>query len=80
LRAAPAAGCVPLAAPRSVHRVARQLRRDHPNGTYDKEVADSFPASDPPTGDSATAREVVPTATLEKKRGEEDYALEHGSS
>jgi len=32
---------------------------DYGNGTYDKEVADSFPASDPPTGDGAT--EAVPT-------------------
>jgi aconitate hydratase len=54
------------------------------NGTYDKEVADSFPASDPPTGDATTDVDVEPshTATVEKKRvpvrGEE-YALEHGS-
>src|SRR4051812_20450813 len=54
------------------------------NGTYDKEVADSFPASDPPTGDGTTDVDVEPshTATVEKKRvpvrGEE-YALEHGS-
>ena len=26
------------------------------NGTYDKEVADSFPASDPPTGDGSERR------------------------
>src|SRR3954467_1940470 len=54
------------------------------NGSYDKEVADSFPASDPPTGDATTDVDVEPshTATVEKKRvpvrGEE-YALEHGS-
>ncbi len=57
---------------------------DYTNGTYDKEVADSFPASDPPTGDGVTDDESAPahTATLEKKRVEvagEDYALEHGS-
>jgi aconitate hydratase A / 2-methylisocitrate dehydratase len=55
------------------------------NGTYDKEMADSFPASDPPTGDGVSdAEESAPahTATLEKKRVAvegEDYALEHGS-
>jgi aconitate hydratase len=55
------------------------------NGTYDKEVADSFPASDPPTGDAVSDHdEVAPTrtATLERKRvavAGEDYALEHGS-
>src|SRR3954468_1160207 len=54
------------------------------NGSYDKEIADSFPASDPPTGDGTTDVELEPshTATVEKKRvpvrGEE-YALEHGS-
>ena len=54
------------------------------NGTYDKEVADSFPASDPPTGDGTTDVDVQPShlATVDKKRvpvrGEE-YALEHGS-
>jgi aconitate hydratase len=57
---------------------------DYGNGTYDKEIADSFPASDPPTGDGTTDVESVPapTATVEKNRvpvrGEE-YALEHGS-
>ncbi len=55
------------------------------NGTYDKEVADSFPASDPPTGDGVSdGTEAAPahTATLEKTRvlvAGEDYALEHGS-
>jgi len=55
------------------------------NGTYDKEIADSFPASDPPTGDGVSdGDEPAPakTATLERKRVEvagEDYALEHGS-
>jgi aconitate hydratase len=57
---------------------------EYTNGSYDKEVADSFPASDPPTGDGTGDADAVPahTATLEKKRvaveGEE-YALEHGS-
>jgi len=57
---------------------------DYSNGTYDKEIADSFPASDPPTGDAVADSDVVPahTATLEKKQvavSGEDYALEHGS-
>ncbi len=57
---------------------------DYTNGTYDKEVADSFPASDPPTGDGVTDDEAAParTTTLDRKRVEvegEDYALEHGS-
>ena len=57
---------------------------DYTNGTYDKEVADSFPASDPPTGDGTTDVDAVParTATARKKRVPvegEDYSLEHGS-
>jgi aconitate hydratase len=57
---------------------------DLENGTYDKEIADSFPASDPPTGDGVADYEPVPaqTATLERHRvpvNGEDYALEHGS-
>src|SRR5205807_2908717 len=58
---------------------------DPANGTYDKEIADSFPASDPPTGDGvADEQEPAPvaTATLERKSvpvSGEDYALEHGS-
>src|SRR5690348_2128053 len=57
---------------------------DYDNGMYDKEVADSFPASDPPTGDATTDVDAAPvrTATVATKqvpvRGE-DYALEHGS-
>jgi aconitate hydratase len=54
------------------------------NGSLDKEIADSFPASDPPTGDAVADTDPVPshTATIEKKRvpvAGEDYALEHGS-
>src|SRR6201993_2393174 len=58
---------------------------DYTNGTYDKEIADSFPASDPPTGDGVgDGQEPAParTATLEKKQVSvegADYALEHGS-
>jgi len=57
---------------------------EYTNGSYDKEVADSFPASDPPTGDGVGDSDPVPmhTAMLEKKQvaveGEE-YVLEHGS-
>src|SRR6201997_4231943 len=43
---------------------------DYVNGTYDKEIADSFPASDPPTGDGVDASEervLAPSATLDKK-------------
>src|SRR5689334_9821166 len=54
------------------------------NGTYDKEIADSFPASDPPTGDGTadTAEAPAHTATVEKRRVPvqgEDFELEHGS-
>ncbi len=57
---------------------------DYTNGTYDKEIADSFPASDPPTGDGTADADAVPahTATVTKKQVPvhgEDYALEHGS-
>jgi aconitate hydratase len=57
---------------------------DYTNGSYDKEIADSFPASDPPTGDGVTDDEPDPvrTVTVEKKRvpvAGEDYELEHGS-
>src|SRR3989440_7057262 len=56
------------------------------NGSYDQEVADSFSAGDPPTGDGVADSEAeatpVGTAILERKQvaveGEE-YALEHGS-
>jgi aconitate hydratase len=61
---------------------------DYTNGSYDKEVADSFPASDPPTGDGADGSDVAEaagpgsTATVEKQRVPvqgADFALEHGS-
>jgi len=57
---------------------------EYTNGSYDKEMADSFPASDPPTFDGAATTEPAPaaTATLEKRRvpvAGADYALEHGS-
>jgi aconitate hydratase len=58
---------------------------EYANGSYDKEVVDSFPASDPPTGDgSGIEPEAAPvrTATVEKKLvpvAGADYELEHGS-
>jgi aconitate hydratase len=76
---------VPLASAREAFVAALgTFGVDYDNGTYDKEVADSFPASDPPTGDATTDFDAVPsrTATVAKNRvpvrGEE-YALEHGS-
>ncbi|HLY94590.1 MAG TPA: aconitate hydratase AcnA [Gaiellaceae bacterium] len=57
---------------------------DYDNGTYDKEVADSFPASDPPSGDGVVDVDRVPVATVAPTRHRvevagTDYALEHGS-
>jgi aconitate hydratase len=57
---------------------------DYGNGTYDKEVADSFPASDPPSGDGATDADPVRVATVAPSRHRvpvagTDYAIEHGS-
>ena len=56
---------------------------EYGNGSYDKEIADSFPASDPPTGDSAVladAPEPVATATPTHHRVKVgDYELDHGS-
>jgi aconitate hydratase len=55
------------------------------NGTYDKEIADSFPASDPPTSDGVRPEEEaapVATVTLDDRRVPvegSDYTLEHGS-
>src|SRR5439155_13200611 len=61
---------------------------DYANGTYDKEVADSFPASDPPTGngthepEEATAAVATATPAQAKVRVEldgESFELDHGS-
>jgi aconitate hydratase len=38
---------------------------EYPAGSYDREVANSFPASDPPTGDAAVEREPVHVAVAE---------------
>ncbi len=57
---------------------------DYANGTYDKEMVDSFPASDPPSGDGTADADPVPVATVAPVRHRvevagTDYALEHGS-
>src|SRR5207302_7551365 len=57
---------------------------EYGNGTYDKEMADSFPASDPPTGDGVDDSDPIPVATVAPVRQRvevagTDYALEHGS-
>jgi aconitate hydratase len=54
------------------------------SGTYDQEVADSFPASDPPTFDETRDTDRVPVATAAPGRKRvpvagEDFQLEHGS-
>jgi aconitate hydratase len=60
---------------------------DYDNGSYDKEIADSFPASDPPTGDASHAEPERAVATLSPGHrrvtvtGEdgEEFELDHGS-
>jgi aconitate hydratase len=55
---------------------------DYVNGSYDKEVADSFPASDPPTGDGVVDSSPAPVAvaTPEHHRVRvRDFELDHGS-
>jgi aconitate hydratase len=62
---------------------------DYPNNSFEKALADTFPASDPiqeqhPGGEPQPEADPapVPVATVEKKRVQvpgEDYALEHGS-
>ncbi len=59
---------------------------EYPDGSYDKEVANSFPASDPPTGDAAEEREPVPVALVEQSPScvevtmdGETFHLDHGS-
>ncbi len=64
---------------------------DYANGSYDKEVADSFPASDPPTADGAIADEqpaavatAEPSSEPEHNRvtvelDGERFVLDHGS-
>jgi aconitate hydratase A / 2-methylisocitrate dehydratase len=55
---------------------------DYANGTYDKEVADSFPASDPPTGDGAEQEVPAPVAVASpghRRVRVRDFELDHGS-
>jgi aconitate hydratase len=57
---------------------------EYPEASYDKEIANSFPASDPPTGDATHEEDSVPVATVAPGRKRvpvegEDYELEHGS-
>jgi aconitate hydratase len=62
---------------------------DYANGSYDKEVADSFPSSDPPTGNGShdgdaeekpapVATATAPRAVTVELEGEE-FELDHGS-
>jgi aconitate hydratase len=57
---------------------------EYPDASYDKEIANSFPASDPPTGDATVDEDPAPVAVVAPKRRQvpvegEDYAIEHGS-
>src|SRR5262249_18885669 len=58
---------------------------EYDNGSYDKEVADSFPASDPPTFDGAldeVASAIVAAAAPGHRRVRvdgEEFELDHGS-
>ncbi|HEY8724089.1 MAG TPA: aconitate hydratase, partial [Gaiellaceae bacterium] len=63
---------------------------DYPNGSHDKAVADTFPASDPtseqqPGGTPEPERDLVPVATAEAPGHQRtpvagaDYELDHGS-
>jgi aconitate hydratase len=51
---------------------------DYDNGTYDKEVADSFPASDPPTFDGVTKEQPARTVVAAPLKITGD-GLRHGS-
>src|SRR5207237_6598935 len=61
---------------------------DYANDTYDKEVADSFPASDPPSGDGthepeeavgAIATATPASAAVRVELDGEEFELDHGS-
>ncbi|HLX21101.1 MAG TPA: aconitate hydratase AcnA [Gaiellaceae bacterium] len=51
---------------------------DYDNGTFDKELADSFPASDPPTFDDVQEAPAAPVAVKEMPKRHGD-GLQHGS-
>ncbi|MHB8643851.1 MAG: aconitate hydratase AcnA [Gaiellaceae bacterium] len=74
---------VPLAAARdSFIEALGTFGIDYDNGTYDKEVADSFPASDPPTFDAVDDRAPATLAVAQAKRRSVrvgDYELGDGS-
>jgi aconitate hydratase len=78
---------VPLAsAKRAFFDALSSFGVGYAEGSYDKEVANSFPASDPPTGDSADDVEPAPVATVAPRRTSvrveldgESVQLEHGS-
>lgn len=55
---------------------------EYANGSYDKEIADSFPASDPPTGDGVTDPAPAPVAVAAPEHHRvkvRDFELDHGS-
>src|SRR2546421_11014320 len=61
---------------------------DYANDTYDKEIADSFPASDPPSGDGTHAGDEAPApvatatptqAAVPVELDGESFELDHGS-
>jgi aconitate hydratase len=81
---------VPLASAKaSFHEALGTFGVDYPNNSFEKALADTFPASDPiqeqqPGGEPQPEADPapVPVATVEKKRVQvpgEDYSLEHGS-
>jgi aconitate hydratase len=54
----------------------------YPNSSYDKEVADTFPASDPTTGDATDDRQPAPVAVAVHEQRSvpvDDYELTDGS-
>jgi aconitate hydratase len=60
---------VPLAqAKESFHAALGTFGIAYANSSYDKEVADTFPASDPTTGDSARDEEPSPVAVAEREK------------
>ncbi|HEY2073408.1 MAG TPA: aconitate hydratase AcnA [Gaiellaceae bacterium] len=52
---------------------------DYDNGTYDKEVADSFPASDPPTYDGVQDEPTPAPVAVQERSVSDTDGLHHGS-